>query len=391
MVTSETSARWREENADVQKKHESKKSSSAERRPTVQDVATLAGVSRQTVSNALNAPNEMTPETLARVKKVMTDIGYRPHASARRLRTRTSSTIGIRLYPITNGISGWVVDPFLHQFTERAEQRGMRVLLYTAADQEAEVAHFRTLHEAADVDAFVVMGSSPPDLRVIWLTEHQMPFVTFGRPWDYPDVTAAPFPWVDIDGAYGMELATRELVRRGLRDIRLLGWDDHSTLGQERARGWERVLRDELRMSDQEIAARHHRSPEDTHHARTTIARLFTNDSASPPLEGIVCMSDGLAIGAMMAVREAGHPFLPVTGFDNTPVAETIGLTSIDQQLDEVAAATLDLLMGPTGGSVLPHRSGVDAARHRLITPKLIVRHSSQLAPVDDQRPSPGS
>ena len=68
--------------------------------PTVDDVARLANVSRQTVSNVLNAPTVVRPETRERVENAINTLGYRPHASARRLRTRVSSTIGIRLDPV---------------------------------------------------------------------------------------------------------------------------------------------------------------------------------------------------------------------------------------------------------------------------------------------------
>src|SRR3954467_10658293 len=53
--------------------------------PTVSDVAGVAGVSRQTVSNVLNAPELVRPETRERVTEAIRTLGYRPHASARRL------------------------------------------------------------------------------------------------------------------------------------------------------------------------------------------------------------------------------------------------------------------------------------------------------------------
>jgi DNA-binding LacI/PurR family transcriptional regulator len=86
----------------------------------------------------------------------------------------------------------------------------------------------------------------------------------------------------------------------------------------------------------------------------------------------------------MMAVREAGRPHFPVMGYDNTPVAQAVGLSSVDQRLDEVATSVLDLLLGATGRRVLPHGSGADPLGHRLVTPQLVVRRSSHLAPVEE-------
>ena len=107
--------------------------------PTVDDVARVANVSRQTVSNVLNSPAIVKETTRIRVQAAIQELGYRPHASARRLRTQRSSTIGIRLEPVRNGISGSVLDTFLHALTEQATARGMRVLLFTADSPEDEI------------------------------------------------------------------------------------------------------------------------------------------------------------------------------------------------------------------------------------------------------------
>ena len=100
--------------------------------PTVEDVAVAAGVSRQTVSNVLNTPHIVREETRERVRTAIADLGYRPSAAARHLRTRRSSTIGIHLDPYAGGISGVVLDRFVHALTERAGDRGMRIQLYAA-------------------------------------------------------------------------------------------------------------------------------------------------------------------------------------------------------------------------------------------------------------------
>src|SRR6476620_8728731 len=98
--------------------------------PTVEDVARLAGVSRQTVSNVLNTPTIVKEATRERVETAIAQLGYRPHAAARMLRTRRSSTIGIHLDPYAGGVSGVIHDRFIHALTERASERGMRMLVY---------------------------------------------------------------------------------------------------------------------------------------------------------------------------------------------------------------------------------------------------------------------
>jgi DNA-binding LacI/PurR family transcriptional regulator len=343
--------------------------------PTVEDVAALAGVSRQTVSNVLNTPEIVRPETRDKVQDAIGRLGYHPHASARRLRTRQSATIGIRLAPIANGVSGSVLDRFLHALTERADARWMRIMLFTAADPDEEIRQYRRLRDGADVDAFVLTATQYDDPRIEFLARERIPFVAFGRPWGAELVDDPERLWVDVDGRAGVRAATEHLIGRGHRSIGYLGWPAGSGTGDDRRHGWEAAM-DAAGLSGPVIE-----TEEGVPTARIAVEGLLRDGAA---IEALVCASDSLALGAMMAVREAGLPHFPVIGFDNTPVAKAVGLSSVDQRLDEVAAGTLDLLMGATGRRVLPHGSADGDPRHRLITPQLVVRRSSHLEPVED-------
>jgi DNA-binding LacI/PurR family transcriptional regulator len=349
--------------------------------PTVEDVARAARVSRQTVSNVLNSPEIVRPETRGRVETAIAQLGYRPHASARRLRTRQSSTIGIRLDPMSNGISGSVLDRYLHALTEQAAERGMRIMLFTADDAEGEIEQFRRLRDGADVDAFVVTATRYNDHRIDWLARERVPFVSFGRPWGEEDVDSPDHLWVDVDGYAGVHQATMHLVGRGLERIGFLGWPRGSGTGDERRRGWAAAMTETFGLDDGRLAELTMTTEDSVPDARRLVEELFAGEHG---LDALVCVSDSLALGAMMAVNEAGRRSFPIIGFDNTPVAQAVGLSSVEQNLGEVAAATLELLMGATGRRVIPHGEGSQEPRHRLITPKLVVRRSSHLAPVEE-------
>lgn len=98
-----------------------------------------------------------------------------------------------------------------------------------------------------------------------------------------------------------------------------------------------------------------------------------TELAADPAVDGIVCASDALAIGAHLAATALGRPELPVVGFDNTPAAEALGISSVEQLPEQVAAGVLDLLMGPTGSVVL-RRDPADEGTYVLVEPRLVVR-----------------
>lgn len=327
--------------------------------PTVSDVARMAGVSRQTVSNVLNTPAIVKEETRRRVEDAITGLGYRPHMAARRLRTRRSSTIGIRLDPYVGGISGVVLDRFVHALTERASERGMRLLLYSARSAEEEIERLRDLHEGAEVDAFVITNTFRGDPRTGWLLDRAMPFVSFGRPWGLDDVERPAHLWVDVDGAAGTRAATRHALAAGGGRVAFLGWPPGSGTGDDRERGWREAGGAGPRWV----------SEDRVHAAREAVDRALSAEA----VDAIVCASDSLAIGAHLAAADAGRPGLRVIGFDNTPAAEALGLSSVEQLPEQVAAGALELLMGATGSVVAP-RPAASGSAHVLVEPRLIAR-----------------
>lgn len=342
--------------------------------PTVEDVARTAGVSRQTVSNVINSPTIVKPTTRVKVEAAIAHLGYRPNLSARRLRQQKSATIGVRLDPRRNGISGAILDRFVHALTEQADARSMRVLLYTADNPEHEIDQLRRLHDAADVDAFVLTSTFHGDPRTEWLIQNGLPFVTFGRPWGIDDMNDPQHLWVDVDGRRGVRDATDHLLDNGARTIVWLGWPSPSGTGDDRRRGWEEAMRERLGMADRDLAALRVDASDEVSQATEAVAALLRQGEAP---DAIVCASDSLALGALIATS-AARLDLPIIGFDNTPVAEAVGLSSVEQELDDVALGALDLLLGKTGNSIVPRKLAPGEA-HRLIAPALVIRRPSHL------------
>lgn len=330
--------------------------------PTVEDVAERAGVSRQTVSNVLNTPDIVRPATRERVITAIHELGYRRHAAARRLRLRRSSTIGIRLDPYVGGISGVVLDRFVHAITERASERGMRMLVYAARTREEEIQRLSELWEGSEIDAAIITGTSRDDPRVGSLDQDGLPFISFGRPWGEDDIADPRHLWVDVDGAAGTRAATEHALIGGSR-VAFLGWPKGSGTGDDRERGWREAMAGAGARAERLIAE------EGVPFGRGAMeAALAEGD----PPDAVVCASDSLAVGALLAIAAAGLA-VPVTGFDNTPTAEALGFSSVEQRPEDVATAILELLMGPTGEVVAP-RTLQSGSAHALITPELVVR-----------------
>ncbi len=334
---------------------------------TVEDVARVAGVSRQTVSNVLNSPDIVREETRERVQRAIAELAYRPHVAARRLRTRRSSTIGIHLDPYAGGISGVLMDRFVHALTERASERGMRVLIYSARSPQEEIERLGDLVDGAEIDAVVVTGTFFGDPRTGWLLERDVPFVSFGRPWGGDDVRHAAHTWVDVDGAAGTRAATEHLLATAGSRIGFFGWPHGSGTGDDREEGWRRA------MADAGATGPRFEAVDGLALARDLMSGAFAEPGVLEGLDGLVCVSDSHAVGAHLAAADAGRRSLPVIGFDNTPVAEALGISSVEQSPERVAAAVLELLMGSTGQVVAP-RDRDTPPEHVLVEPRLIIR-----------------
>lgn len=331
--------------------------------PTLADVAELAGVSRQTVSNAVNNPDLLRADTLARVQQAIDELGYKPNRAARNLRTRSSHLIGLRISPVQEGTASAVMDRFVHSLVETSGEAGYHVLLFTS-DADDPLAGYDELLRSTAVDAFIVADTYLGEGQAAWLRQRRAPFVAFGRPWDDPD---ARHPWVDIDSAAGAELATQHLIDKGHRRIAWIGWRKDSVLGEERRSGWLRAMH-RAGLPTTGLASR----VEDVVVSGRSAAQVLL-DEASPT--AFVCASDTLAIGVMHTLAErrlqAGDD-VAVVGFDDSQVAQTVwpGLTSVRQPLEQAAIEVVKALEG-----LLATPSEVGPGL--MLTPSLEVRGTS--------------
>lgn len=333
-------------------------------------------MSRQTVSNAINSPDRLHPETLGRVREAIDHLRYRPHRAARSLRTSRSHLIGVRMQPPGDGVSGVVFDRFLQRLAEAADAAGYRVLLFTAADDEAEIEAYDDLLTTLDLDALVLTGTHHGDRRTDWLADRDVPFVTFGRPWG----SAARHSWVDVDGSVGVERVTAALLGAGHRRVAFLGWPRGSGVGDDRRAGWAKAMTAVGAPTDGLSVAR----IEGVDTGREGMDWLL---AAPEPPTALVCASDSLALGALSTLELSGRPAsvdFPVIGFDDTPVAAAMGLSSIAQPLGEAAAECMRLLTA----LVEPGARTVSQPAHVLLEPRLVVRDSGG-QPAANQSPLP--
>ena len=243
-------------------------------RVSIADVAREAGVSRQTVSRALNNKGEISSATLQRVLEVIDRLDYRPSSIARGLATHHTRTIGLVVPDIAN--------PFFADISrgadDSAQAAGYSLLLCNSVeDPDREADLLRTLEQRA-VDGVVLCSSRLPENVLVELVRRHDAVVLINR-------TMAGSGSVCVDDARGAALVVQHLLRSGRRRIGLLAGPQASYSSRERARGYAEAMAAARRSSRSDLTLRCDRPDVDGgyHAARSLLTRDAGVDAAGLP------------------------------------------------------------------------------------------------------------
>jgi len=171
-----------------------------------------------------------------------------------------------------------------------------------------------------------------------------------------------------VDGRRGMELVIEHLALRGHKKIGFLGWPEGSVAGDARKEGYSDALRTAgIEPRPEWIGY----TPNIVEYAHQAAQQVL---SASPGITAVVCVNDIMALGVRSYLESVNLQIgedVAVTGYDDTPIAELLGLTSVRQPVNEVATRVIDLLMAEIQGISL-------AKKQIILEPSLIIRASSK-------------
>ena len=180
-------------------------------------LADTLGMSKTTVSRALNGYPEVSERTRERVLAAAAAAGYQANPAARTLAVGRSNVLGI-IYPLLPADLG---DPMFLDvvggMSAALESAGMNLIIVPVSPAN-EMPTYRQLVRGRRVDGLVVSRTLVDDERIAWLSDAGFPFVAHGR-----TRLDRPYAWFDYDNAAGIELAVEALLRHGHRHIALLG------------------------------------------------------------------------------------------------------------------------------------------------------------------------
>ena len=338
------------------------------KRPTQFDVAQLAGVSQAMVSYVLNDNSNIsvTDETRQRILGAMNELGYVPNRAARALRTQRTNTIACVVPDITNPFH----TVFARGLQKVVEHHGYDIVLYdTDRSPAKEQKYLRKLQEGR-VDGVVItaMHIKPEDL--VPLLEMNIPVVVQGPKRLPLQIEKYPLDSLHINDVAAAATAVSFLIEKGHTRIGMLAGEEDTPPRRRREEGYRQTLADHDIIVDHALIRGGGFREEGGYHSMQDLLNL------SEPPTAVFAASDLMAIGAIMAVRDAGLKVpddMAIVGFDDIPIARLITppLTTIAQfegKLGERAAAMLiDRL----------HDHAPDIGRREEMPYRLIVRASA--------------
>ncbi|WP_214321015.1 LacI family DNA-binding transcriptional regulator [Nonomuraea sediminis] len=326
---------------------------------TRRDVARLAGTSEAVVSYVLNnGPRNVAPHTRERVLRAIDELGYRPNAVARSLRTSRTHTIGLVVPDNAN--------PFFAELAREIEdvafKHGLTLLLGNAMDDdEREAAYVRTLIDR-QVDGLILIPAHGPRTWRAVLAASGLPCIVLDR-----ELDEVPASHLLIDNESGAHQATTHLLAHGRRRIGCVAGpkDIHPTV--DRVAGWARALT-EVGLDPGDMPLAH--GPFGRRQGYLSGRDLLSRENRP---HALFVTSDEQAIGVMRAAAELGLAVpgdVAICSFDGIAASSfTVpALTTMRQPFEQLGRQAVELLL----------RQITDqSAGERVILPAQLVRRGS--------------
>ncbi|MFQ5836147.1 MAG: LacI family DNA-binding transcriptional regulator, partial [bacterium] len=332
---------------------------------TIRDVARVAGVSVATVSRVLNNSSYPVAEkTRKRVLKTAKDLDFQPNKLAAGLKLEKSAAIGL-IFPSFMGSTFY--SQIFHAIEDEATGKGYGIILGSSyGHPEKEELLIDLLRERRVEGLIIIPSSYNVDLKYYQRLREKIPFVFVDR--YLPEIDADRVTTDNVKGTY---IAVRHLIKLGHERIALLsGPEAPCTSIQDRIKGYEKAL-GEFGIGFRKIIE----TEKDLNKPKRCAYKAMKSFLSSEfGISALFAVNDGIAIGALRAIREAGLKVphdIAVIGYNDDEIAPfaSVPLTTVAQRKEEMGKIAVGLLL-----ERIRQKKGMP--RHILLEPRLVVRAS---------------
>lgn len=276
----------------------------------LRDIARLSGVSRSTVSRVINDDPRVSDAVRERVKAIIEQEGYHPHAAARALASRRSGVFGLVIPQAVGLLFG---DPWFPQFTQGCLDAGrdhgisLMLLMEPADDGDAVSRLIERFVVTGHMDGLVLAASLTNDLLISALHDLGFPYMLVGRSKDEGR------NFIDVRNREASAEATRHLLSHGRRRPAMIAGPDSLVAARDRRSGFLDGVRAEGLDPQRVPVIEVNFSQSGAFEAARTLLQSENRPDA------IFAASDAMAFGVFQAAKRLGIRVpqdLGLMGFD---------------------------------------------------------------------------
>lgn len=334
-----------------------------ERQPTIKDIAQQLHLSISTVSRALRNQPDVNPETKKAVLELAQRIDYQPNRLALSLQNKQTHTIGV----ITPNLD-FVLATMVRGIDEVALEAGYTVMVCQSDESFGrEIVNTKRLMESL-VDGLIVSVSSETKVfeHIKNIQNKKIPLVLFDR--FIEDMTV---PSIRLDNAAGGMLATQHLLEQGYKKIAILAGPENLSISNNRMDGYLRTLHQNGIKPDKNHIIHCNFNQQYAYEATKELLAMRNKPDA------IFTISDRMAIGAMLAIKEKKISMpheLGLVGFNNEPITNLVtpSISSIEIHAYDMGKAAAKLFIE------MLHSQSDMSHQEVVLKPKLVIRESSR-------------
>lgn len=308
-------------------------------KPKMQDIASLAGVSKSTVSRVLNNKPDVDPATRERILHIIDEQSFIPSMAAAGLAGGRRQLIGM-LIP---SFSWPLIPELMRGVADVLEDTSYELVLYSIKDTDREQDHSEVINRvlATQLTAGVLAvfpGTASPELTRLY--NQGFPVVIVD------DQRVQTTPWISIDNLTGAYLAVKHLINLGHRRIAHIAGPPAYRASHERYEGYRRALLEAGITPHLELVLEGDFMPPS---GRACASTLFALPSEKRPT-AIFAATDQMAYGVIAAAEESGLSIphdIALVGFDDDSPSIHVhpALTTVRQPYYEMGEQGLKLLL----------------------------------------------